>query len=345
MLYYDLLVHTNETANNNFNFIFYGNGALANTLLSFKNVHRIASHNKFQLIWNLRRNIIKNEIDLVHSHTPYGLVYVFLATLFLPVKRVLTVHGSGNTLRAKVIFMISFILSHRVLFVSFAFKKRMKHSLGLNEFKKFRVLYNGVNIQKFPIRLNAPSGKNNCLFGMVGNFYNRVRDQMTVCKASKILNQKGLLFNLEFVGGAKENNTFFLDTCTEYVDSNNLTECVSFLGFRDDVDKIINNWSLFLYSSNRDTFGIAVIEAMIKGIPVLVNDLDVFMEISDNGKYATLFRSKEPEDLATKIEDYLENPVPYQEKAQRAANYCREKFSIEKHITELQKIYRELKHA
>ena len=345
MLFYDLLVHTNAYSDNNFKYLFYGDGVFAKTFLSFDNVDKIAHRNKFSLIWQLRKFIKKNRIDVVHSHTPYGMVYAFLATLFLPVKRVLTVHGSGNSLNSKIIFNLSFALSHRVLFVSFAFKKRLLRFLNIKDKKKFKVVYNGLNVSKFSRGISSSKDQGVIKSGMVGNFYNDVRDHLTVCKAAKILQQNNIPFKLEFVGGAKEHNTAYLDACVNYITANHLSGSVSFLGSRDDVDKLLATWDLFLYSSNRDSFGIAVIEAMFKGIPIMVNDLDVFEEITQKGKYATLYKTKDAEDLARKIKAYIQNPAHCHLKAKAAANYAVENFSIEKHVTELHKIYQELKHA
>ena len=346
MLYYDLMVYSKKNTNNNFKFLFYGEGAFAETFLSFKNTNKIAYKNKLCLIWGLRKYVKQNKIDLVHCHTPYGLVYIFFATLLLPVERILTVHGSKNNTRSKLIYIISFILSHRVLFVSSSFKERMKSALGLKENKKFKVLQNGINVEKFPQFSDSIKSANRPIaLGMVGNFYNDGRDQLTVCKGTKLLKKKGLEFSLYFAGGARKEKSYFLDSCVSYVKVNDLTDSVKFLGFQDDVYSLLNEWDVFVYSSNRDTFGIAVVEAMMAGIPVIVNDLDVFVEITENGKYGTLYKSKDPNDLAARIEAYLKNPKPFHEKAELAAVYAREKFSIEKHVKQLHKIYQGLMHA
>lgn len=217
---------------------------------------------------------------------------------------------------------------------------------GLKRKTKFKVLHNGLDTQKISyINENEKKLKSPARLGMVGNFYNDTRDQKTLCEAAKLLNERSLKFNLEFAGGARKENTFYFDQCVNYVENNGLTDCVKFLGFQDDVFSLIVEWDIFIYSSNRDTFGIAVVEAMLAGIPVIVNDLDVFVEITENGTYATLYKSKDPEDLAEKIKDFLKNPESFYKKAQRATVYARENYSIEKHVEDLQKIYQELMHA
>ena len=207
----------------------------------------------------------------------------------------------------------------------------------------FGTLYNGINKRKIPsFKKESFSNLEHLKLGMIGNFYNNGRDQLTVCEAAKLMHQKGLQFNLDFVGGADGKKKPYLNICTEFVFTNELAGCISFVGFQNNALSLLREWDAFVYSSNRDTFGIAVVEAMMAGIPVIVNDLDVFVEITENGKHATLYKTKDPEDLARKIEAYIIDPTPFHEKAQKAAIYAREKFSIEKHYNSLIEIYKTL---
>ena len=68
---------------------------------------------------------------------------------------------------------------------------------------------------------------------------------------------------------------------------------------------------LFIYASEHDTFGIAVLEAMASALPVVVNDWEVMKEITGLGKYASLYETGnievyasiyDPEDPHSKLE-------------------------------------------
>ena len=87
------------------------------------------------------------------------------------------------------------------------------------------------------------------------------------------------------------------DECVTYCQQNSLLDKVSFLGSRDDVPTILQQLDAFVYATDHDTFGIGVVEAMAVGIPVFVNDWEVMTEITDNGKFATLYKSKDEKDL------------------------------------------------
>ena len=84
---------------------------------------------------------------------------------------------------------------------------------------------------------------------------------------------------------------------------------------------------------------------MAAGVPTFVNDRSVMNEITDNGKLAHLYKTKNPEDLLRIFNDYLRNRVVYKREAVVNANVIREKFSIEKHLEALSGVYGKLRQA
>lgn len=343
VLLLDLFKHyMNSGEQNNF-LLFYKGGYLQNKFLTYKGVKFLQVKTKIQLLFQLRKFVISNKIDIIHCHSPIHVIYAFLSTFRLPIKIVLTSHGYSPSIKSLLLLQLAIKWSEKVFFVSSSFKNRLANINGIKENVKFKILYNGLDTHKISyLESNAKGLESKLILGMIGNFYNDGRDQITICKAAKLLKERGLHFKFEFAGGASKENTYYLDQCINYIKANDLMDCVQFLGFQDDAYGLLKKWDVFIYSSNRDTFGIAVVEAMMAGIPVIVNDLDVFEEISDNGKYATLYPTKNQEALAVKIEEYAKNPELFIEKASKAAVCMREKFSIERHAERLNSLYIEL---
>jgi glycosyltransferase involved in cell wall biosynthesis len=127
--------------------------------------------------------------------------------------------------------------------------------------------------------------------------------------------------------------------CVKYCRQNNLLENVSFLGSRDDVPGILSQLDAFVYATDHDTFGIGVVEAMAVGIPVFVNDWMVMSEITDDGKYATLYKTKDEQDLLRHFLLFLQDKTNYLTKAANASSFVRQKYSIEKYIEKLKQVY------
>ena len=89
----------------------------------------------------------------------------------------------------------------------------------------------------------------------------------------------------------------------------------------------------------RDTFGIAVIEALSAGLPVIANDWDVMKEISDGGRYFTLFQSGDAQDCCDKMQDLIAHLETRKEEAARNAAAVKATYSIENHIAALNQVY------
>jgi len=128
----------------------------------------------------------------------------------------------------------------------------------------------------------------------------------------------------------------------DFVQANELEELVVFLGSRADVPALLSSWDAFVYASVHDTFGIAVVEAIASGIPVFVNDWEVMLEITQNGKLAQLYPSGSVDGLKEKILDFVDSPGEYLEFANQAANQVRSLYNIETHLNRLSSIYSEL---
>ena len=211
-------------------------------------------------------------------------------------------------------------------------------------------MYNGININKIQLdtqtinnsfRSELGIEENTILMGMVGNFV-PVRDHMTICLFINILKDQHINFHFVFIGKKTDAYPELYDTCYQYCQQNNLLKNVSFLGSRNDVPQLLPQLDAFVYATDHDTFGIAVVEAMLAGVPVIVNDWEVMREISDDGKYLTLYKTKDEENLLSQVMSFINDKGEQRKKAMLAHEYANAHFSIEKHINCLCNLYREI---
>ena len=298
----------------------------------------------------LRIFIKSNNLNIVHAHQPIDAFYAIIACYGLKIPIILTLHSYDFETRgiAKIALKVALKFTKLNIYVSETQKDYYieKYSLNLN---KQSVLYNGISLDKFPIKNSETStfsnlkaelsiSDNKLLFASVGNFTD-VRDQLTICKFIFLLKNKFTDFHFVFIGSKVIRYPDFYDNCIKYCSENELDSYVTFLGNREDVPQILSQSDAFIYYTNYDTFGIAVVEAMAAGIPVFVNDWEVMKEITANGEYATLFNSKDIQDLLNKFIQFIDDDKKYNVKAQLASNYVRDKFSIENYMRELKKLY------
>ncbi|MEP7038550.1 MAG: glycosyltransferase, partial [Acidobacteriota bacterium] len=84
---------------------------------------------------------------------------------------------------------------------------------------------------------------------------------------------------------------------------------------------------------------IAMTEAMLAKVPLIVSDIEPLLEASENGKYAEVFPVKNAEVLSEKILQLLKNKQLREDLANRANKFAKENFSIEAHLKKLKKLY------
>jgi len=309
---------------------------------------------------SLRKLLIKNNIHVVHAQQPLDGLLALIAARGLDVKIILTLHGYDLQESRVSKMILSFILKRTDanIYVSNAQREYYQKKYRLDENKQ-RVVYNGISFEKFDgaksssthsmtsshtmskentMRAELKLTPDTMLFGTVGNFLPG-RDQLTICKFLKLLKKEDVSFHFIFVGKRIEISANLYDDCVNYCRQNNLLENVSFLGSREDVPAILSQLDAFVYATDHDTFGIGVVEAMAVGIPVFVNDWMVMSEITDEGKYATLYNTKDEQDLLRHFLLFLQDKTSYLTKAANASSFVRHKYSIEKHIEKLKKIY------
>jgi L-malate glycosyltransferase len=316
--------------------------------------------NIFSYFFRLRKILQDQNVKCVHAQQPLDALLAWIATPGLSLKIILTLHGYDLHESRLGNMILSFILKRTDtnIYVSNAQREYYQKKYRLDENKQW-VVYNGISFNKFDGAKSASTHSmtashimskedllrdelkltpDTMLFGTVGNFLPG-RDQLTICKFLKLLKKEDISFHFVFVGKRVENSSDLYDDCVKYCRQNNLLENVSFLGSREDVPDILSQLDAFVYATDHDTFGIGVVEAMAVGIPVFVNDWMVMSEITDNGKYATLYKTKDDQDLLRHFLLFLQDKTDFLTKAANASSFVRQKYSIEKHIDNLMKIY------
>ena len=317
------------------------------------NIFQEYPRNHFDVFYFFRlRKLLKREkIKIAHAQQPLDAFYVYIACLGLKIKVVLTLHGYDHGYSRFSRSILKFMLKRTDLnlFVSKSQQTYYSEKYALKETKRLKVLHNGISFDKFrhfqhrSIREEFLIPEDYLLLGSVGNF-NVGRDPLTICRFLNLLNKQQINFAFVFAGARNIKETRYMDDCINYGDEHALSSKVFFPGLRNDVPNLLSQLDAFIYSSDHDTFGIAVIEAMYMGIPVFVNDWQVMAEITEEGKHAALYRSKDEKDLLNHFTRFLANKEKFIQKAKEDAKWVEQKYSIEKHLDNLISAYREIQY-
>lgn len=113
---------------------------------------------------------------------------------------------------------------------------------------------------------------------------------------------------------------------------------IHIIGFCDNVAEVNNSADIFCFPSYREGLGLAALEAMATGLPLITSDVHGINDYSENGKSGYKCGPDDWDSFAKAINELAED----KEKRHRMGEYNRNKvedFSIEKVLGELEKIY------
>lgn len=296
------------------------------------------------LVRSLRNTIRKHRIDIVHGHQAVEGIHLYLATLGLKVKKVLSFQGfvpdkkTERTLR----FLIPRMDANLV--VSEGLRQRLSSDNGLDT-GSFSVLFNGASttrLQKVDgsLRQELKIGEDALIIGMIGNFYRDPRkDQMTLVRALPLIRERLPNIHCVFAGKTEPGAEDYLEDCRRICVEAGIGDRVHFLGGRNDVPNILSSLDLFVLSSLHEGLPISQIEAMLMGLPCLVSDIPQLREVTNDGKAAMTFETGNPVDLAQKLILILADKDVRASLAKRGYDHAIANFSIDAHIRNLRMLY------
>lgn len=309
----------------------------------------------------LRKRLVEEHVSIIHAFYRLDVIYAWLATIGLIIPIVMTFHGYKGSecgWLMSLLYRLVMRIADKLCFVSGEQMKRYEERYGSIISRKGVVIYNGLNFEKFDVTNDRMSELTNEIIVrdgarkergirlcMVGNF-NSVRSQIVIAKAIRELKVKSqesrASFDFYFIGGRYKGEEHYYDECVEYSKEQGLDN-VHFLGVRDDIPALLKSMDGFVYSSRNDTFGIAVIEAIACGLPIVVNDHPVMKEVcGDANAGIRYFQSDDVEDAAAQMEEMIANIEHSKKTATANAMAVRNKYSIETHIQNAYSVYQSI---
>ncbi len=124
-----------------------------------------------------------------------------------------------------------------------------------------------------------------------------------------------------------------------------LTERVIFLGNQSRVEAVMPCSDLFLMPSEEESFGLAALEALACGVPVIGTQGTGLTEVIDDNKNGFLFPVGDTRSMAEAGIDLLKDKSKLVQFKHAASKLALEKFGDEKIITEYENYYEEVLHG
>ncbi|MFH0876004.1 MAG: glycosyltransferase family 4 protein [archaeon] len=289
------------------------------------------------LLFKIPGIIKKNKIDAADFESfftyPAALVSkIFLKKTFMTYHEVWINNWEKNTktklgllgeIAEKIILFKSVVFGVKIIAVS-EFTKKKLINLSIHE-KNIFVVPNGIWLSEF----NKPDikkfrEKTVCFAGRLLE-HKRVQDLII---AASILKVKCIIIG---DGPYKE----------ELILLAKKTGCnVVFKGFlkREELIEIIKQSHILCHPGTVEGFGIILIEAMACKTPYVCSDIDVFIEVTQNGIGGLIFEQKNPDSLAKKLKEILNNDNLYKKKVKESYELAK-KYDWNKIIEKIEEIY------
>lgn len=260
----------------------------------------------------LRREGVR--YDVVHTHLEPAMHQVALALKSSGVRLVHTEHGDSPLRHMGVLRPLEravYSCYDRVVTESDTMRRALSLWLAPDRSLETRMMTIPPGVDLDPIRSARPApglGTRRRVITMVANF-TPARDQRSLIRALPLLSDPDV--ELAFVGCGR-----FVRQHMQYAELLGVNRRCRFLGWRDDIPSIILGSAIGVQAAVGPGYGLAPIEFMGAGKPVVASDLPALHELlGDAGVY---FDALDESMLARQLNRLLDDPSYYREVSERS---------------------------
>jgi glycosyltransferase involved in cell wall biosynthesis len=281
-----------------------------------------------------------NDVHIIHSHGRGAGYYSRLLRLVLPGRKVIHTHHGfyyqhARGVRRVVLVAIEKLLSKMTDAFVFVSRSEISAAASVKLFYpgKSHLIPNGIDVIPLQTRSDPagvaklitvtrlePEKGNDILIRMMATLRN--------------LNKK---FLLRIIGDGPERSRL-----EAMAADNDLQEYIHFLGARDDVADWLRESDIFISSSFGEAQGIAVIEAMMHGVPVVVSKVMGHVDTVEDGRTGLMFSPDAPAQGAAQVVKLMSDVKLWSELRRNAYESVQNKYSIHRMAQQVETLYHQV---
>lgn len=291
--------------------------------------------------------IDEEQLDILHVHyaVPHAICAILAKAIAKrDVKIVTTLHGTDitvlgidNGLRKMIIHAIE--ESDVVTAVSQSLVQQTREMLDVTS--PIDVVYNFVDEEVYrpadvrDIRQQFGIKEDEKVLVHISNFRKVKRVQDVVQVFSYV--QEKLDAKLMLIGDGPEYSDILRD-----VQQRGLEDKVLFLGKRNNVAALLNMADIMLLPSEKESFGLVLLEAMACGVPCIGTDVGGIPEVIQHGKNGFITQLGDVEQMGSFAMDLLTNEKLWQQFSEASIHYAGENFHSDQIVAQYEAIYEEV---
>ena len=290
----------------------------------------------------------ERKIHVIQTHDFYTNVFGMFGAALAGVKVRVAARRETSGVRTgkqKVAEKLAYKFSHAVVANSDAVKRTLIDD-GIGE-QKIVTIHNGLDLRRVTVpnsfvrepvlrRLNLPlSGRR--FVTIVANLRLEVKDHRTFLAACR--NVHALVPDSAFVlAGEGE----LIDSLKQLATSLGIAEDTFFTGRCENVNEVLAISDVCVLSSIAEGFPNAILEYMGAGRPVVATDVGGTREAVRDGETGFLVPARDPEAMAQRIVELLNNPARAREMGANGRRVAEEEFSCEAQLKKTESLYERL---
>lgn len=299
-------------------------------------VHRLnlKSHGKWKTLLTLKRLLVTERIDLVHTHNTYAHFYAAIAARLAGIRCVVnTQHGRGcgPGWKARLQFRIANRFTARVIGVS-----RDAAELCREQDPRSRgridAIWNGIDVGRF-----AYSGSRLEPTLIAVGRLSPEKDFATLLRAVAIASAHVPELRLQLVGDGGERAA--LESLARELA---IDDRVQFLGERSDVPHWLAQAGCYVSSSRTEGISLTLLEAMAVGLPVLATRVGGNPEVVQEDETGRLVTAGDPAALANAIVAMWADRELWPGMGQLGRERVERNFNVVRMVQEYERLYSEI---
>lgn len=272
-------------------------------------------------------------IEIVHAHVARDYPIAAVASRLSKTPLILTRH---LTYQLGGVHRLTFRQAKRVIAVSNGVAESLLKS-GLVPKEKVSVIHNGVDVVEFE---KIERNNNDLTIATIGELREH-KGQEDFIKAAAIVAGKNPNIKFLIIGKDNSNSQEYRLFLENLVDELNLKNQVVFTGWLDNPSEIYGTFDIFVSSAHSEPFGLGIAEAMASGKAIVATKTVGAKELLTDNESGKLVEIGDINGLAEVTSQLLENEDLRRVLGENAQKRAKEFFSLEKMVSETEKIYQE----
>lgn len=309
-----------------------GIGSIASDLKAYEQINKVIKREAYKFI---------------HTHSPLASIITRISAKKNKIPVLYTAHGfqffKGGSLKDWIFFFpIEYIFSKYTKGIITINNEDFERAKKMNSKNVFYIPGVGVNTVKYrkinsdgiveDIRDEFNIDADTTVLLSVGELSKR-KNHEVVIKAISQLKERKIIYFICGVGREKEKLKKLIRTL-------NLENKVFLLGYRMDINEIMAISDIFVFPSKREGLGLAAIEAMSAGLPIITSNVNGINDYSINGITGYSYSPKDYKGFSNGIEILIDNKE-IREKMKKNNIKSAQKYDISNVNIKMKEIYTE----